>query len=75
MNLSAHPLYALTLESDRFWAGGVDGESLTMNANERSSTDKRHIAADQASRVDVLQPSLLPAICEGFGDFIISCSF
>lgn len=58
-----------------FWVGAVDGESLTVNANERSSTDKRHVATDQASRADVLQPSLLPAICEGFGDFIISCSF
>ncbi len=50
MNLSAHPLYAQALVSDRLWVGAVDGESLTTNANERSSTDKRHVATDQASR-------------------------
>lgn len=70
-----HLLYATELVCDRLSVGGMDGEGLTTKANERSSNDKRHVATDQASRADVLQPSLLPAICEGFGDFIISCSF
>lgn len=73
MKLSVHLLCVLALLSDRLWIGEVDGESGTRK--ERLSNDKRHVATDQANRADVLQPSLLPAICEGFGDFIISCSF
>lgn len=75
MKLSVHLLCVLALLSDRLWIGEVDGGSGTRNSNERLSNDKRHVATDQANRADVLQPSLLPAICEGFGDFIISCSF
>lgn len=75
MKLSVHLLCVLALLSDRLRIGEVDGESGTRNSNERLSNDKRHVATDQANRADVLQPSLLPAICEGFGDFIISCSF